>query len=312
MIIVTGGAGFIGSNVIRGLNESSAERDILVVDNLENGAKHRNLNRLAFADYMDKRDLLDALPKLGSVQAVFHQGACSSTTESDGRYMMENNYAYSKALLHFCLERGIPFIYASSAAVYGDGQAGFTETPECEYPLNVYGFSKLAFDNYVRRNALDAKSPVVGLRYFNVYGPQEAHKGRMASVAYHLFQQQSRGEAMRLFEGSEGFKRDFVHVSDVVAVNLHFLQRGGSGIYNCGTGEARSFTDIAHALRAHTGKGELKSVPFPADLEGKYQRFTEASLAALRGTGCRVEFRSLEVGVSEYAGMLERSGGFWM
>lgn len=310
MIIVTGGAGFIGSNLIHGLNSSLSLDDILVVDNLERGDKHRNLNRLRFADYMDKAELLGALPSLGAVEAVFHQGACSSTTESDGRYMMENNYQYSKALLHFCMEKRIPFIYASSAAVYGDGSAGFGEQPQAEYPLNVYGYSKFAFDNYVRRHRGQVQSPVIGLRYFNVYGPQEVHKGRMASVAYHLHQQLSRGEPMRLFEGSEDFKRDFVFVGDVVHVNLHFLEHGGQGIFNCGSGEARSFMDIARALQVRAGRGTIEAIPFPADLKGKYQRFTQADLHRLREAGCTVSFRSLEEGIDAYAALLDSHSGY--
>jgi ADP-L-glycero-D-manno-heptose 6-epimerase len=308
MIIVTGGAGFIGSNLVKGLNDQGVD-DILVVDNLSNAAKHLNLNGVCIADYMDKGDLLEALESLPKIEAIFHQGACSSTTESDGRYMMKNNYEYSKALLHFATVRNVPFIYASSAAVYGNGDDGFVEERRCEYPLNVYGFSKFAFDDYVRSHRAELRAPVVGLRYFNVYGPQENHKGRMASVAFHLFQQLRRGENMKLFEGSDTFKRDFVHVEDCVAVNLHFLASGASGIYNCGTGQARTFGDIARVLKERIG-GELETIPFPADLVGKYQAFTEASLAGLRAAGYDRPFTSLEDGVTRYCDVLEASGGY--
>ena len=188
MIVVTGGAGFIGSNILKGLNDAG-EKNILVVDNLSNAQKHLNLNRLSFNDYIDKDDFLLNIGKFTNLKTIFHQGACSSTTEQDGRYMMSNNYEYSKILLNYCLEHKIDFLYASSAAVYGNGGNGFTEESRAEYPMNVYGFSKFAFDNYVRRVLPKAEIQILGLRYFNVYGPQENHKGRMASVAFHLFNQ---------------------------------------------------------------------------------------------------------------------------
>jgi len=309
MIIVTGGAGFIGSNLIAGLNRAG-HRDILVVDNLTNAAKHLNLNRLAFSDYLDKEDLFDALPGLDEVEAIFHQGACSSTTETDGRYMMRNNYEYSKKLLNYSLRKCVPFLYASSASVYGDGHDGFAEQPQCEYPLNVYAFSKFSFDNYVRRILPVAQSQVLGLRYFNVYGPQENHKGSMASVAFHLFQQARGGEAMRLFEGSEGFVRDFVFVDDAVDVNLHFLRTGGSGIFNCGTGHARSFLDVGEIMRERVGDAEIEFIPFPAHLEGKYQAYTQADLGALRAAGYERPFTSLEEGLARYHEVLASTGGF--
>ena len=204
MIIVTGGAGFIGSNLVKGLNQTGEEK-ILIVDHLSNASKHLNLNRLRYSDYLDKELLLEKLPSLPEPKVIFHQGACSDTTESDGRYMMDNNYEYSKTLLHYAMDRKIPFLYASSASVYGNGTNGFSEIPESEYPLNVYGFSKFSFDNYVRRFLPEAQSQILGLRYFNVYGPQETHKGRMASVAFHLFHQLRNGGSMNLFEGSEEF-----------------------------------------------------------------------------------------------------------
>lgn len=224
MIIVTGGAGFIGSNIVKALNDKGIT-DILVVDNLKDGTKFVNLVDLDIADYMDKEDFLIQImagEEFGDVEAIFHEGACSSTTEWDGKYMMDNNYQYSKELLHYCLEREIPFLYASSAATYGGRTSDFIESREYEKPLNVYGYSKFLFDEYVRQIPPEANSQIVGFRYFNVYGPREGHKGSMASVAFHLNTQLNNGESPKLFEGSENFKRDFVYVGDVADVNLWF------------------------------------------------------------------------------------------
>jgi len=308
MIVVTGGAGFIGSNIVKGLNEAG-EEDILVVDNLSNAEKHLNLNSLAIADYIDKDEFLQKLNKFKNLSAIFHQGACSSTTEQDGKYMMSNNFEYSKTLLNYSLENSIDFLYASSASVYGNGKAGFVEKREAEYPLNVYGFSKFAFDNYVRRVLPQVKSQVLGLRYFNVYGPQENHKGRMASVAFHLFHQLQETGKMSLFEGSESFRRDFIHVADTVKINLHFYEAKTSGIFNAGTGKARSFEDIATNLQSLHGSGEIESIPFPEDLRGKYQEFTEAGLDKLRAAGYSKEFLSLEEGVKLYFERLSTTDG---
>ena len=308
MIVVTGGAGFIGSNIVKGLNEAG-EEDILVVDNLSNAEKHLNLNSLSIADYIDKDEFLQKLNKFKNVSAIFHQGACSSTTEQDGKYMMSNNYEYSKNLLNYSLENNIDFLYASSASVYGNGDAGFVEKREAEYPLNVYGFSKFAFDNYVRRVLPQVKSQVLGLRYFNVYGPQENHKGRMASVAFHLFHQLQETGKMKLFEGSGHFRRDFIHVADTVKINLHFYESKTSGIFNAGTGKARSFADIASTLQSLHGSGEIESIPFPEDLRGKYQEFTEAGLEKLRAAGYSKEFMSLEEGVQQYYEQLSATNG---
>ena len=308
MIVVTGGAGFIGSNIVKGLNEAG-EENIIVVDNLSNAEKHLNLNSLSIADYIDKDEYLQKLNKFQNVKAIFHQGACSSTTEQDGKYMMSNNYEYSKTLLNYCLENSIDFLYASSASVYGNGKAGFAEKREAEYPLNVYGFSKFAFDNYVRRVLPQVKSQVLGLRYFNVYGPQENHKGRMASVAFHLFHQLQETGKMKLFEGSGNFRRDFIHVADTVKINLHFYESKTSGIFNAGTGKARSFEDIATALQSLHGSGEIESIPFPEDLRGKYQEFTEAGLEKLRAAGYSKEFMSLEEGVQQYYEQLSATDG---
>ncbi len=311
MHIVTGGAGFIGSNLVQAL-AARGHDDIVVVDDLEDGHKFVNISDLPIADYFDKDDYIERLGGTAfanSIKAVFHQGACSTTTEWDGRYMMKNNYAYSQVLLHHCLEHGTPYIYASSAAVYG-GSSTFAEDPRYENPLNVYGYSKLQFDRYVRRVAAKPDSQVVGLRYFNVYGPREQHKGSMASVAFHFNNQiLEHGEA-RLFEGSGGYGdgeqlRDFVYVEDVCDVNLWFLDNPKvSGIYNTGTGRAQSFNDVANAVIKWHGKGEIRYIPFPDHLKGAYQSFTEADLTQLRASGCDVEFRPVEQGVPAYLDQL--------
>lgn len=252
MIIVTGGAGFIGSNIVKALNDIGRS-DILVVDNLKNGAKFVNLVDLDIADYIDKEDFIASIiagDNLGDVDAIFHEGACSSTTEWNGQYMMNNNYEYSKELLHYCIERDIAFLYASSAATYGGRSEHFVEERQYEKPLNVYGYSKFLFDQYVRKVLPQITSQVCGFRYFNVYGPREGHKGNMASVAFHLNSQINQGQKPKLFAGSEKFKRDFIHVSDVAAVNLWCWQNKISGIFNCGTGKADSFQAVADAVIA--------------------------------------------------------------
>ncbi|HEX5765234.1 MAG TPA: ADP-glyceromanno-heptose 6-epimerase [Woeseiaceae bacterium] len=312
MHIVTGGAWFIGSNLVRRLLEETGD-DVVVVDDLTDGHKFRNLAALPIADFLDKDEFLERLdPQFSSgVDCIFHQGACSTTTEWDGRYMMKNNYAYSRTLLHHCLAHDIPLIYASSAAVYGSSPR-FSESHENELPLNVYGWSKLLFDRYVQRLAEQASSQVVGLRYFNVYGPNEQHKGSMASVAWHFNQQILTGDEIRLFEGSGGFedgeqRRDFVYVDDVCAVNLWFLQhRDASGVFNTGTGRSQSFNDVANAVIAWHGRGRIRYIPFPDELAGAYQSFTEADLSKLRSAGCDVSFRNVEAGVRAY---LDRLAG---
>ncbi|HCE2178524.1 TPA: ADP-glyceromanno-heptose 6-epimerase [Vibrio parahaemolyticus] len=307
MIIVTGGAGMIGSNIVKALNEAGLN-DILVVDNLKNGKKFKNLVDLDITDYMDRDDFLTQImagDDFGPIEAIFHEGACSATTEWDGKYMMLNNYEYSKELLHYCLDREIPFLYASSAATYGETET-FIEEREYEGALNVYGYSKQQFDNYVRRLWQDAQehgetlSQITGFRYFNVYGPREDHKGSMASVAFHLNNQIKAGENPKLFAGSESFKRDFVYVGDVSKVNLWFLENGVSGIFNCGTGRAESFEEVAKAVITHHGKGEIQTIPFPEHLQGAYQEFTQADLTKLRAAGCDVEFKTVAEGVAEY------------
>lgn len=314
MIIVTGGAGMIGSNIVKSLNDKGFN-DILVVDNLKDGKKFKNLVDLDITDYMDKEDFITQImagDDFGSIDAIFHEGACSATTEWDGKYIMMNNYEYSKEVLHFCIEREIPFLYASSAATYGDTET-FIEEREYEGALNVYGYSKQQFDNYVRRLWADAEahgetvSQITGFRYFNVYGPREQHKGSMASVAFHLNNQMNAGDNPKLFEGSDQFKRDFVYVGDVAAVNLWFLENGVSGIYNCGTGRAEPFQAVADAVIKHHNKGAVESIPFPDHLKGAYQEFTQADLTKLRAAGCDVEFKSVANGVAEYMAIINKN-----
>lgn len=312
MYVVTGGAGFIGSNLVRALIGRGHD-DVIVVDDLEDGHKFVNIADQPIADYLDKDEFIERLDSdagfAASLTAILHQGACSATTEWDGRYMMRNNYGYSKRLLHFCLERKIPYLYASSAAVYG-ASASFAEHPDNELPLNVYGYSKLQFDRYVRRIAADPGSQVVGLRYFNVYGPREQHKGSMASVAFHFNNQVIADGEVRLFEGSGGYGdgeqlRDFVYVDDVCDVNLWFLDNPGvSGVFNAGTGRAQSFNDVANAVIGWHGRGRIRYIPFPPHLEGAYQSYTQADLGQLRAAGCDVEFRPVEAGVKDYLDQL--------
>jgi ADP-L-glycero-D-manno-heptose 6-epimerase len=322
MIVVTGAAGFIGSNLVKALNQRG-EEDIIAVDDLTLGDKFRNLADCRIADYLDREEFLRKLSLGaydGEVSAVLHQGACSDTMESNGRYMMENNYRYSAELLDFCQADEVPFIYASSAAVYGAGSV-FREEPQHEQPLNVYAYSKLLFDNLVRRRWNENTAQVTGLRYFNVYGPREAHKARMASVAFHFFHQYRADSRVRLFDGSGGFdageqRRDFVSVEDVVKVNLHFLDHPQqSGIFNAGTGRAQTFNQVAvatiNAVRHSQGedaleleearaRGLIEYTPFPAGLKDKYQSFTEADIGQLQRAGYSAPFLSVEEGVGRY------------
>jgi ADP-L-glycero-D-manno-heptose 6-epimerase len=308
MIVVTGAAGFIGGQTLLGLNEQQ-RFDILAVDDLTDGKKFQNLANARFLDYMDYEDFLEAIQNdrdfLEPITAVIHQGACSATTEWDGRFMMKVNYDYTKALYHYCLDRRIPFIYASSAAVYG-GSHDFTEALEQQMPLNVYGYSKWLFDCYMKKRQNQHASQVVGLRYFNVYGPGEEHKGAMASVAYHFTRQLLANNEMRLFGEGEGFSagehlRDFIYVKDVVRIVLWMLDHPEvSGVYNVGTGQPSSFNALAKHLLAVHGGGAIQYIPFPDKLKGCYQSYTVANIQALRQQGCDLVFTSLAQGVSDY------------
>ena len=308
MIIVTGGAGFIGSNIIKALNQQGYKK-ILVVDDLSDGQKFNNLVDCDIFDYQEKDIFLKRIlthEYFGpSIEACFHQGACSDTTEWNGRHLMINNYDYSKVMLHYCLARKVPFFYASSAAVYGKSTV-FKEERCFEAPINIYGYSKFLFDQYVRQILETATSQVVGLRYFNVYGPREQHKGKMASVVYHFNQQLLADQEVKLFEGGEGYaageqRRDFVYVGDVAAVNLWFMDNPKkSGIFNIGTGCSQSFNDVAQAIINWYRYGKIRYIPFPENLKNYYQSFTQADITALREIGYDRPFKTIEAGIAEY------------
>lgn len=324
--VVTGAAGFIGSKLVEALNRRGIT-EIIAVDSLKQGDKFRNLAKYEIADYLDQSELLASLEGLsGSVEAVLHQGACSDTTLTDGEFMMDTNYSYSKQMLEWCQDEEIPFLYASSAAVYGDSQE-FREERRCEKPLNLYAYSKFLFDQVARR-MLDARTAqVAGLRYFNVYGPNEEHKALygtdMTSVAYQAFNQFKKEGKVKLFVGSGGYadgeqRRDFIHVDDVAAVNMWLLERRDvSGVFNCGTGRAQTFNDVAAAVintvngtKASTqelaSRGLITYVPFPQKLVGKYQSFTQADMSRLRGAGLPGDFMSVEQGVAAYVAHLKK------
>ena len=309
MIVVTGGAGFIGSNLIHALNARGCD-DILLVEEFSDGHRCINLADCRVADYFDRDDWLALMRGNGGrdldIECVYHLGACSDTTAWDGRAMMENNFSYARATFDYCTANGIALVYASSAAVYGNGRR-FSEEPACERPLNVYGYSKMVFDQYVRKKLPTVESLVAGLRYFNVYGPREQHKGRMASVALHLHRQLEQDGCVRLFGASHGYaageqRRDFVYVDDVVEASLWLARQPArsSGIYNCGTGRAEAFNAVAAAVLAWHGRGRIEYIDFPADLAAAYQAFTEADLTRLRAAGFAHTMRDVASGVREY------------
>ncbi len=323
-IIVTGAAGFIGCNNTLALNERGIT-DIIAVDNLTKADKFANLAKCRIEDYLDKHDFIDRVRagKMPRPEAVFHQGACSDTMASDGRYVMENNYRYTLELYRWCQAERVPFIYASSAATYGASTI-FVEDVKNEGPLNCYGYSKYLFDQVLRRDmaAGNIKAPVTGLRYFNVYGPHEQHKGRMASVAFHQYFQFRREGRVKLFEGCLGYgngeqMRDFVYVKDVIATAMGFFDKPATGVFNLGTGRAQPFNDISltvvNTLLMHEGristpmtleeavqKGYIEYIAFPADLVGKYQAYTQADLTKLRAAGCTTKFKTVQEGTAEY------------
>lgn len=324
--IVTGAAGFIGANIVKALN-ARGETDIICVDNLSKADKFKNLVDCEIADYLDKEDFIELLLDdawEGEIAAIFHEGACSDTMETDGRYMMDNNYRYTVTLFDYCQTEQVPLLYASSASVYGGGSI-FKEERAHEGPLNVYGYSKFLFDQYLRRQWNNLTSQVVGFRYFNVYGPREQHKGRMASVSFHLFNQYMATGKVRLFEGIDGYangaqSRDFVSIEDVVKVNLHFLDHPEqSGIFNVGTGRSQPFNDVAVAtvnacraakqepllsLAQMIEQGILEYIDFPEALKGKYQNFTQADISNLRAAGYDGPFLTVEEGCARYVSHL--------
>ncbi|MDN0076449.1 ADP-glyceromanno-heptose 6-epimerase [Crenobacter sp. SG2303] len=326
-IVVTGAAGFIGSNLVRALN-ARGETDIIAVDNLSNGDKFKNLVDCEISHYLDKHDFIERVVSgalEGELTAILHQGACSDTMNHDGKYMLDNNYQYTLALFDFCQEEEIPFLYASSAAVYGGGKV-FKEERSHEGPLNVYGYSKFLFDQILRQRMEEGlTAQVAGFRYFNVYGQNEQHKGRMASVAFHNYNQYRETGKVKLFGGWDGWEnggqsRDFVSVDDVVRVNMHFLDHPEkSGIFNLGTGRAQPFNDVAvatvNACRRHEGKpaltleelvaqGILEYTEFPDALKGKYQSFTQADITKLRDIGYNAPFLTVQQGVDRYVDWL--------
>ncbi|VFP88685.1 ADP-glyceromanno-heptose 6-epimerase [Candidatus Erwinia haradaeae] len=303
MVIVTGGAGFIGSNIIHSLNEKNYT-DILVVDNLKKGIKFSNIAHLNISDYIDKEvfriSILQNKYFFRNIEAVFHEGACTDTTEWNGKYMMDNNYQYSKDLLDWCLQRRIPFLYASSAAVYGHCHTASIEESEYESPLNIYGYSKLLFDQYVRKTIKTAESQICGCRYFNVYGENETYKNRMASIIFHLDQQIKTGKDPQLFIGSHNFKRDFIYVKDIVSIKLWLWENNVSGIFNCGSGTATSFQEIATTILEFHQKHEIQYIPLPENLKGFYQEFTKANLTKLRKSGYPRSLKNIKTGILEY------------
>ena len=321
MIIVTGGYGFIGSNIIKNLNNKGLQ-NIIVIDNLENGYKFKNLVNSKIINYFDKNIELMTLKKEifdhhnispEKITAVFHQGACSATTQWDGKYMMNNNFECSKKWLHFCVQYKIPFIYASSAAVYGNSNK-FIENEKYEKPVNIYGYSKLIFDQYVRRIIPIAQSQIVGLRYFNVYGPHEDHKKGMSSVAYHHYQEFKKNKTLTLFGAYDNYEsgqqmRDFISVDDVAKVNMWFLENPNvSGIFNCGTGKAKTFNCVANTILQYFACGKINYIKFPEKLKKHYQSYTEADITKLRNVGCSLHFRSVEDGIKDYLIWLEENG----
>ncbi len=317
MIIVTGGAGLIGSNIIAALN-ARARKDILVVDHMKNGRKMRNLADLNITDYLDRDDFLSQVQAgrdFGKIEAVFHLGACSATTEWDGQFIMRNNFEYSKVLLHWCQNLQAQFLYASSASVYGLAENGFKEDRLCEKPINMYAYSKFQFDQYVRSLSDQLTQQVVGFRYFNVYGPREAHKGSMSSTPFHFNNQIFANGVCKLFSGTDGYgdgeqQRDFVFVEDAAAVNLWFFDHSDkSGIFNLGTGRAQTFNDVAHAVVAWHKENQginatIEYVPFPDHLKGSYQSYTQADISALRKVGYDGHFHNVEEGVTKYLNWL--------
>ena len=313
MIIVTGSNGFIGSNLIKGLNEIG-HKDIIAVDDQDDPELKENIAHCDIQDFLNIDEFIDLIRNNEidgtKIRAIFHQGACSNTMEWDADFLYKNNLLYSKELLYFSQKTKTPLIYASSASVYGAGKI-FEESVENEDPINLYAYSKFKFDQLVRQELIKSETQIVGLRYFNVYGPQEQHKGTMASVAFHLHNQLKDNEEIKLFEGSDGYddgeqRRDFIYVEDVVKVNLWFLENQKvSGIFNVGTGKSQTFNEVAHSVINWNKRGKINYVPFPEKLKGAYQSYTQANISKLRKAGYKDEFLNVQEGVKKYLDRLE-------
>ena len=313
MIVVTGSNGFIGSNLIKGLNEIGY-KNIIAVDNQDDPELKENIAHCDIQDFLNIDEFINLIRNNEidgtKIRAIFHQGACSNTMEWDADFLYSNNLLYSKKLLNFSQKTKTPMSYASSASVYGAGKI-FKESVEYEDPINLYAFSKFKFDQLVRQELIKSETQIVGLRYFNVYGPQEQHKGTMASVAFHLHNQLKDNQEIKLFEGSEGYddgeqRRDFIYVEDVVKVNLWFLKNQKvSGIFNVGTGKSQTFNEVAHSVINWNKRGKVSYVPFPEKLKGVYQSYTQANISKLREAGYKDEFLNVQEGVKKYLDRLE-------
>lgn len=317
-IVLTGGAGFIGSCFLKKLNDEGIN-DIVVVDRLGTGEKWKNLVGKHFDDYLEADMFIDNLErgKLDDkIDGIVHLGACSATTETDATYLIENNYSYSKFLIKWAMRSNVRFMYASSAATYGAGEQGYSDADEKTNslrPLNMYGFSKHAFDEYVLKKGM--QNSCVGMKYFNVFGPNEYHKGSMRSMVYHGYHQVKKDGRIRLFksykpEYADGEqKRDFVYVKDIVDIMWWFLQNPEkNGIFNLGTGQAHSWNELANAIFDALGvQPNIEYIEMPDELQGKYQYFTQADVSKLKDIGCPVEFRSLKDSVKDYVDTMEGS-----
>ena len=309
MIIVTGGAGFIGSCVVRTLNDAG-RKDIIIVDNIAETDKWMNMRNKQFIKYVHKSKFLEELPSYEGVEAIIHMGAQSSTTERDFDYLWENNFEYTKALWNYCAEKQISFIYASSAATYGDGSQGFDDKTSIDVlqPLNGYGYSKQLFDLWVMHQAKVKPAQAAGLKFFNVYGPNEYFKGSMASMVFHGFNQIKADGEIRLFKSCNpdyedgGQLRDFVYVKDICSVIMFLLEhKNVNGLFNVGTGRAQSFRELAEATFEALGlEPNIKYIDMPEKLRGKYQYYTKAEMQKLRDMGYDKPFADLQQGVTDY------------
>jgi ADP-L-glycero-D-manno-heptose 6-epimerase len=305
-IIVTGALGFVGANIAEAL---ATKHEILIVDDLNSPKKTINLNRLNKLKLVGRFEFINQLEKYKEFDVIIHAGACSDTTNYDQKYMIENNFEYSKTLIDFSITNNMNFIFSSSASVYGLGLNGFNVDLKCEDPLNIYAKSKLMVDNYIRKilnKQVNIQSKILSLRYFNIYGYSEFHKQNMASVPFHFFNQLNSSKTINLFDGSEDFYRDFIHVSDIVSITKFFLKNPNSGIFNAGTGECRSFVDIAKITKKRFKNIEIKYIPFPNKLKSKYQNYTKANIDSLRDIGYTKDFKTLELGLNEYYDQLEK------